>query len=240
MSDIGEQLQKAQAGDIEAISEVMEYYWHVDRQTDQYSYWLAEWRKAEKKRLKKKAELHYAVESGDTEKVKELLKNGADVNLGVPDTATSFCKSGVDGFTPLMMAVVCDNVGMIKLLIENGADVGQEDDHDTDILTYAIHNECIDAFLYLVNEVKIDFNNEWHIWRIREWLQEVQDRPWKNAKYRANYFGISEKDYPAFVKSKQYDKFREYDQKDIALAERLKAFMKERHIAEKAEKNELK
>jgi hypothetical protein len=57
-------------------------------------------------------ELLNACEKGDLEKVKLLLKEGADIN-----TKNKY------GWTPLMIACEKDNKEMVKLLLEKGADV---------------------------------------------------------------------------------------------------------------------
>jgi ankyrin repeat protein len=53
-----------------------------------------------------------AVDDNCTQIVKDLLENGADVNL-----------ADRDGTTPLIMAAQRDNLENIKLLIQHGADV---------------------------------------------------------------------------------------------------------------------
>ncbi|WP_048197572.1 ankyrin repeat domain-containing protein, partial [Methanocaldococcus sp. FS406-22] len=58
------------------------------------------------------AELIMACQEGDVEKVKELIKKGANVNA----------KNRFGG-TPLQAAVVGNHIEVVKLLIENGADL---------------------------------------------------------------------------------------------------------------------
>jgi serine/threonine protein kinase len=66
--------------------------------------------------LSKNEELLEASEKGDVEKVKKLLKKGADVN------AKNFL-----GFTSLHIAASAGHIEVVKLLIENGANVNAKD-----------------------------------------------------------------------------------------------------------------
>jgi ankyrin repeat protein len=62
--------------------------------------------------LPKNIELLVASDKGDVEKVKKLLKEGADVNA-----------KGKYGYTPLHKAAFYRYIEIVKLLIENGANV---------------------------------------------------------------------------------------------------------------------
>jgi ankyrin repeat protein len=56
--------------------------------------------------------LHFAVRNGDLGLANDLIEAGIEIN-----------KAGDLGYTPLHVACICGNLEMVKLLIENGADV---------------------------------------------------------------------------------------------------------------------
>jgi len=63
-----------------------------------------------------KSSLVQAAKNGDLEKVKELIANGADVNMD----------NG--GGSPLMVAAFNSHLEVVEYLLENGADVFQKDE----------------------------------------------------------------------------------------------------------------
>ena len=89
--------------------------------------------------------LHYALLAGETEKVKELIASGADVNAKAPNMGTPLLyactvgnveaarmlvnakadvnAAGDTGYTPLMMACQTGNKELAELLVTAGADV---------------------------------------------------------------------------------------------------------------------
>lgn len=89
--------------------------------------------------------LHYALLAGETEKVKELIASGADVNAKAPNMGTPLLyactvgnaeaarllinakadvnAAGDTGYTPLMMACQTGNKELAELLVAAGADV---------------------------------------------------------------------------------------------------------------------
>jgi hypothetical protein len=76
----------------------------------------------------KNRQLIEASRIGDIEKVKKLLKEGADVNA----------KNGYDA-TPLHLASLHGHVEIVKLLIENGADVNAKSSYDVTPLHFAAY-----------------------------------------------------------------------------------------------------
>ena len=72
------------------------------------------------------------------QKVKDLIKRGADINA-----------KNKSGFTPLFLTVILDNVALAKLLISAGADVNAKNKFGITPLKYAVrrgHKE-IEALL---------------------------------------------------------------------------------------------
>ncbi len=61
-------------------------------------------------------DLHKAASAGDVERVKELLKKGANPNT-----------KDIDGQTPLHMAASGGHFDVVKLLLEHGADPNVQD-----------------------------------------------------------------------------------------------------------------
>ena len=55
--------------------------------------------------------LHFAVDRGEVDIVKQLLDSGAEVNA-----------QDSSGETPLMLAVTCEHLELVRILLEHGAD----------------------------------------------------------------------------------------------------------------------
>ena len=70
--------------------------------------------------------LCYGISKNNYVAVKELIKRGADVNI-----------PGEFDQTPLHTAVLTGNLDIIKLLLENGADLSQVDERNLTAIDYA-------------------------------------------------------------------------------------------------------
>ena len=86
-----------------------------------------------------------AAASGNIEKIRELIKAGADVN-----------EKNSHSFSALMIAARTGNIDMMKVLIDAKADVNESDDGFTALMA-AIAYGRIDAVKYLI-EAKADVN----------------------------------------------------------------------------------
>jgi len=67
-----------------------------------------------------------AIDEGNIDELRNLLNNGADVNLPI------------DGLRPLTIAKMRNNPDIFRFLVENGADVTHDDGRDT-ALMYAVY-----------------------------------------------------------------------------------------------------
>jgi ankyrin repeat protein len=74
-----------------------------------------------------RSELHYASNEGDIQKVKNLIKAGADVNI-----------KDKDGWTPLHFAAQAQNASIVLLLIEAGAEIDKSDSNGNTPLTNSV------------------------------------------------------------------------------------------------------
>jgi ankyrin repeat protein len=82
--------------------------------------------------------LYKAVEAGDTEKVKTLLKKGADVN-----------EYAADGLFPLWRAAADNNYDIAALLLQNGAKVNQLDKVEP-LLSTSLEICCQEGYLKMI------------------------------------------------------------------------------------------
>lgn len=80
-----------------------------------------------------------AISKGDIASVRKFIEYGANVNE----------KS--NGMTPLMVAARYNNVEIIKLLIDNGADVTLENENGFDALKFAKLSNAMEAANYLAD-----------------------------------------------------------------------------------------
>ena len=73
-------------------------------------------------------QIHYAVRNGDTERVKELLDSGSDVNARDSSQEPELFKGEKRlAFTPLHWACYLGDSEMVKLLISKGAELDAVD-----------------------------------------------------------------------------------------------------------------
>lgn len=96
-----------------------------------------------------------AIQNHQTETVKDLILAGADVNCSTSDTQFigSQVYASLIGFSPLMYAIEANDMELIKLLLENGADAWKKVDRMTgtvnaiDFARYTVQNETLARFL---------------------------------------------------------------------------------------------
>ncbi len=89
---------------------------------------------------------HYAALTGSLDRVKILLKKGADVNLA------DECD-----ITPLHYAALSGNLELVQYLVEQGADVNSTDNEKKTVLTYAAQSGNLELVKWLV-ELGLDLN----------------------------------------------------------------------------------
>jgi ankyrin repeat protein len=82
---------------------------------------------------------HYLIIEGERDRSAKLLKWGANIN-----TQDAF------GGTPLMHAVMLKNLGLVKWLVENGADLDLKNENEETALALATSNEAAAIFQFLI------------------------------------------------------------------------------------------
>lgn len=96
------------------------------------------------------APLHKAVLAGDIGRAGSLLANGADVNA-----------LDLHGMAPLHYAAgMCDRGDIVKLLLDNGADIQKKSGASFTPILFAAQKDCADIVMLLINsgaDVKIKF-----------------------------------------------------------------------------------
>ncbi len=90
--------------------------------------------------------LHFAAQNGNTEVVKYLIENGADIEA--QDTILSR--------SPMHLAAENGNLDCVKYLAEQGADLLDKDSYGATALHYAAKNNRLDIIKYLVSK-KMDY-----------------------------------------------------------------------------------
>jgi len=119
--------------------------------------------------------LHAAIHQGDVERVKQLLKDGADINkldmrewqtplmyavsAENPEMVRFLISNGADvnhinprGSTPLTQTAFLGDIEMVKLLLEHGADIHYMRDDGYSVLTTAIQSRNLDIVKFFVNK----------------------------------------------------------------------------------------
>ena len=96
-----------------------------------------------------------AVQDGNLDCVKVLLKYGADIE-GRGDfmhiLEDDFCPDPYKCCTPLFIAATCGNVEILRFLVENGGDVNAADDLGLTPLMAAVENQFLDAVIFLIDQ----------------------------------------------------------------------------------------
>jgi hypothetical protein len=87
------------------------------------------------------APIHSAIVSGNQKTVNLLLDHGAYIN----------CKNSITHNTPLMLAVQCGDVEMVKLLLKRGAPINDVDCQENTALTYAVMSENLEITKILLS-----------------------------------------------------------------------------------------
>ena len=87
-------------------------------------------------------DLSQAINTGDIQKVAELIAKGTDVNK---------TRNNNDKWTPLMSACSTKQTDIVKMLLKAGADVNMADSMDRTALMYAIRNNDINTVKLLLS-----------------------------------------------------------------------------------------
>lgn len=85
----------------------------------------------------------------NTQKVKDSIKKGADVNT----------RDAIYGNTPLHWATAFGNKEIAKLLVDNGADTNAKDDNAFTPLHYAVNNNNKEMAKILINNSNVNAKN---------------------------------------------------------------------------------
>jgi len=93
------------------------------------------------------AEFRVKAGLGEIQRVRELLKQGVDVNCRAPSTGTVPA-----GTTALMLAAARDHLDVVKLLVANGANVNQADEGGGTALIYAVWKGHKDVVAHLLEK----------------------------------------------------------------------------------------
>jgi len=91
--------------------------------------------------------LHFAVKNGSLEIAEYLIKNNADIDLGNEE----------HGDTPLILASMGNNFGIVKMILENDADVNKTTINGETALHFAADVGSLEIAEYLINK-KADVN----------------------------------------------------------------------------------
>ena len=103
--------------------------------------------------------LHQSISLNLYELSKEMLKVAKN-NL-TQEEFLSFINSGTNkGQTPLHYASFVGNIKLIKLLIENGADISIKTNNKFNMLHLAVMGKKITSFYYFIKQYKIDINSK--------------------------------------------------------------------------------
>ena len=118
----------------------------------------------------KSTPLIQAIKYKQTDIINYLLENNADVNL----------KEELTGFTPLMASL--NNIAIVELLIEKGADIEAKDDDGINALVYASTYNDEEMVKFLL-EKGADANT---VCEIENEHTDIASTPLMNAAYRGN------------------------------------------------------
>jgi ankyrin repeat protein len=95
-------------------------------------------------------DLHEAVRNGDITKTKELIRKKADVNY--TEVLENPGAAAVDGWTPLMSAVLTNNFNMVKLLVSSGARVNHLNSYVVNAFWLAADSGNMEIIKYLAKQ----------------------------------------------------------------------------------------
>lgn len=103
-----------------------------------------------------------AVRCLDRERVKDLLPKITNINGIIPDelvTEVSILGHGsvTENLTPFLYAVLGNDIEIVKLLAENGADINASDSHNRNAVIYAVFSQNIEMIDFLASK-GIDVN----------------------------------------------------------------------------------
>lgn len=117
------------------------------------------------------AMLESAVENGDIEAIREAISKGANIDEAIAYDVPVLCELisecnieaiqlllqegadpnlSCDGEPALMLAIDCEFLPLMKMLVEAGADVNAQDDFGITTLAWSINSEQTDIFKYLL------------------------------------------------------------------------------------------
>ena len=95
-----------------------------------------------------------SVMENDHKKVEQLIKDGADVNLGRNTDKLYHNINSESGKTPLMYAATFSDLKMIKMLVKNKADINKKNKTRLTALLFAIDKNAEDLVFYLYKRTK--------------------------------------------------------------------------------------
>jgi hypothetical protein len=90
----------------------------------------------------------------DYKKTEELIKSGADINLGRNTDKIYYSINPESNKTPLMYAVTLNNMPVIKLLVKKGVDINKKNKMGVTALLFGIDSKNHDIVYYLYDKIK--------------------------------------------------------------------------------------
>lgn len=103
--------------------------------------------KSENKKKEEDELLRFSCNKGDIDKVEELISVGAEIN-----------GKDSNGKTPLINAIIGNNIEIMRLLMKSGASVTSVDEYGKTPLIHAIINNNIEAMRILLNNINVKIN----------------------------------------------------------------------------------
>ena len=105
--------------------------------------------------------LYDAIDNNNIEYIKELITNGINLNVRLPDNYTN----NLSGATPLLYSIYKNNTDITRILIENGANLNIKDFKTWNSIMYAAAFSDINTLAMLTekDETLINSKTEFHV-----------------------------------------------------------------------------